>query len=119
MTALSRWLKQQGIVKGHRHKRTERLATAKRHAVPRAVPKLEELEERVLPSLLGQQLFPSDYPYNQNIANAPLAANSAAIIAHIGASIGIHPDWGEDSSANGNSPLYGIPVTSFTATRPR
>jgi hypothetical protein len=69
----------------------------------------EELENRVVPSLLGQQLFPTDYPWNQNIANAPVAANSAAIISHIGSSIGIHPDWGTDSASNGSSPLYGIP----------
>ena len=59
--------------------------------------------------MLGQQLFPSDYPWNQNIANAPVAANSAAVIAHIGSSITVHPDWGEDSSTNGKSALYGIP----------
>jgi hypothetical protein len=62
-----------------------------------------------LASLLGQQLYPSDYPWNQNISNAPVATNSAAIIAHIGGTVRIHPDWGSDSPANGNSPLYGIP----------
>jgi hypothetical protein len=71
---------------------------------------LEQLEPRDVPSLLGQQLFPSDNPWNQNIANAPLASNSAAIITHIGSSIKIHPDWGYDSPSNGNDPLYGIPV---------
>jgi hypothetical protein len=70
---------------------------------------MEGLEGRVLLSLLGQQIFPSDYPWNQNISNAPVAANSAAIISHIGSSIHIHPDWGADSAANGASPLYGIP----------
>jgi autotransporter-associated beta strand protein len=60
-------------------------------------------------TLLGQQLFPANYPWNQSISNAPVAANSAAIIAHIGASIHVHPDWGADSPANGNDPLYGIP----------
>jgi len=77
--------------------------------VQRKLLVLEELEGRVVPTLLGQQLFPSDYPWNQNIGNAPVAANSAAIIAHIGNSVNIHPDWGEDSAANGPSPLYGIP----------
>jgi hypothetical protein len=72
--------------------------------------RIEALEERVVPTLLGQQLFPSDYPWNQDISNAPVAANSPAIISHIGSSIGIHPDWGNDSSSNGSSPLYGIPV---------
>jgi hypothetical protein len=71
--------------------------------------RLEELEERVVPSLMGQQLFPSDNPWNQNVSSAPLAANSAAIISHIGGTIHLHPDWGADSAANGNSPLYGIP----------
>ena len=71
---------------------------------------LECLEERTVPTLLGQSLFPADYPWNQNIATAPVAANSAAIISHIGATIGIHPDWGEDSASNGTAPLYGIPV---------
>jgi hypothetical protein len=28
----------------------------------RAVPALEQLEDRVTPSLLGNQLFPADYP---------------------------------------------------------
>jgi hypothetical protein len=68
-----------------------------------------ELEDRVVPSLFGQQLFPSDNPWNQNISNAPLASNSAQIIAHIGSSIHIHPDWGADNPANGTAPLYGIP----------
>jgi hypothetical protein len=70
---------------------------------------LEPLEDRLVPSLLGQQLFPADYPWNQNISTAPVAANSAAIIAQIGSSIKIHPDWGDDNASNGNSPLYGIP----------
>src|SRR5437660_5254453 len=83
--------------------------TTKRPRGPAALSLLQ-LEDRCVPTLLGQQLFPSDYPWNQNIASAPVAANSAAVIAHIGSTIGIHPDWGEDSAANGNSPLYGIPV---------
>ena len=62
-----------------------------------------------LASLLGSQLYPSNYPWNQNITNAPVATNSAAIIAHIGSSITIHPDWYADSPTNGTSPLYGIP----------
>jgi hypothetical protein len=62
-----------------------------------------------LASLLGQQLYPSDYPWNQSISNAPVAANSASIISHIGGSITIHADWGADNPVNGASPLYGIP----------
>ena len=70
-----------------------------RQPVRRAWPGIESLEDRVVPTLLGQQIFPADYPWNQNISNAPVAGNSAAIINHIGGSIGIHPDWGEDMPA--------------------
>ena len=59
--------------------------------------------------LLGQKLFPADIAWNQDISNAPLAANSAAIIAHIGGSIHVHADWYADDPANGSDPLYGIP----------
>lgn len=62
-----------------------------------------------LAALLSYQLYPSNYPWNQNITNAPVATNSAAIIAHIGSAIKIHPDWGADNPTNGTSPLYGIP----------
>jgi hypothetical protein len=70
---------------------------------------IQELEGRIVPTLFGQQLFPADNPWNQNIGNAPVAANSAAVIANIGASVHIHPDWGADNPADGASPLYGIP----------
>ncbi len=97
--------------------------TAIRSAAPRRIRptrkrrlRIEPLEDRSLLTLLGQQLFPSDYAWNQNIANAPVAANSAAVISNIGASIHIHPDWGDDNPANGNAPLYGIPVNIVHGT---
>src|SRR5262249_40038046 len=85
-----------------------RLSRRFRRANPVAL-RLEALEERVVPTLLGQQLFPADNPWNQNISSAPLAANSAAIIAHIGASTRLTPNWYADDPANGTSPLYGMP----------
>ena len=78
--------------------------------VPRTTLRVQELEDRVVPTLIGQQLFPLNNPWNQNISNAPVAANSASIISHIGTSIRLHPDWGADNPANGDDPLYGIPV---------
>src|SRR5271169_4243348 len=60
-------------------------------------------------SLLGQQLFPQQYPWNQNVSQAPVATNSAAFIASIGGGTRVHPDWGDDNPTNGASPLYGIP----------
>jgi autotransporter passenger strand-loop-strand repeat protein len=76
---------------------------------PRTNLNVVDLEDRVVPTLLGQQLFPSDNPFNQNISTAPVAANSAAIIAHIGASTRLTPNWYADNPANGSSPLYGMP----------
>ena len=70
---------------------------------------VEELEMRLVPTLVGQHIFPLDNPWNQNIANAPVAANSAAIIAHIGASTRVTPNWYADNPSNGDSPLYGMP----------
>src|SRR5436190_4646139 len=57
-------------------------------------------------SLLGANLFPADNPWNQNISQAPVATNSAAIISNIG-NARFHPDFGQDYRA-GNR-LYGIP----------
>ncbi|HUA65256.1 MAG TPA: IPT/TIG domain-containing protein [Alphaproteobacteria bacterium] len=62
-----------------------------------------------LAQLWGQDLFPSNSPWNQNISNAPVATNSSSIIAAIVGTTKIHPDWGADSPTNGTSPLYGIP----------
>ncbi|EEF58976.1 IPT/TIG domain-containing protein [Pedosphaera parvula] len=62
-----------------------------------------------LASLLGNQLFPANNPWNQIITNAPVATNSAAIIANIGTSALVTPGWGVDNPANGASALYGIP----------
>ena len=70
---------------------------------------IEPLEERALLSLLGQQLFPNDNPWNQRVDAAPVAANSSAIMsAIIGSNDGrLHPDFGQDYH-DGRS-LYGIP----------
>jgi hypothetical protein len=103
MFELSRLLRSAGNVSWQSNRKQGR------RPLRREALKVEELEERIVPTLLGQQLYPSDYPWNQNISNAPVAANSAAIINHIGPSINIHPNWGADNPANGSSPLYGTP----------
>jgi len=76
----------------------------------RALPCIDRLESRELLTLLGQQLFPSDNPWNQNIASAPVASNSAAIMSNIISLYGdghLHPDFGQDTQSS--NPLYGIP----------
>ncbi|MFM7149844.1 MAG: hypothetical protein ACKO23_08380, partial [Gemmataceae bacterium] len=46
-------------------------------------PKMETLEDRSVPALLGNQLFPTDNPWNQRIVNAPVASNSNAVMQNI------------------------------------
>ena len=77
---------------------------------PRTRLHIDILEDRTVPTLLGQQLFPSDNPWNQLINDAPVASNSTAIINNIISRSGdgrLHPDFGQDSNTNGD--LYGIP----------
>ncbi|MEX2114456.1 MAG: IPT/TIG domain-containing protein [Pirellulales bacterium] len=54
----------------------------------------EPLEERNLLTLNGNQLFPDDSPWNRRIDQAPVAANSATLVANIGSSAPLHPDFG-------------------------
>jgi hypothetical protein len=71
---------------------------------------LEALETRIVPTLLGNNVFPADNPWNQIIANAPVAANSTSIMNAIIGKYGdghLHPDFGQDTQTN--NPLYGIP----------
>jgi hypothetical protein len=76
----------------------------------KAVLALETLEDRTVPTLLGNGLFPADNPWNQPITNAPVAANSGAILNNIIANYGdgkLHPDFGQDYHTA--TDLYGIP----------
>jgi hypothetical protein len=59
--------------------------------------------------------FPVDNPWNERVDTLPVAANSSAIIASIGAATGLHPDFG--SGLWNGSPI-GIPVTTVDGTTP-
>ena len=63
-------------------------------------------------------VFPKSNPWNRRVDKLPVAQNSAAIIASIGASTGLHADFG--SGLWGGSPI-GIPfdVVSRTTLRSR
>ncbi len=76
---------------------------------------VEPLEGRVLLSLAGNQLFPADNPWNQKITNAPVAANSDVLVASIGATARLHPDFGTVwDGAN-----IGIPYNVVSGTQPK
>jgi hypothetical protein len=77
--------------------------------------RLEVLEERALLTLQGNALFPADNPWNEKITNAPVAANSAALVASIGATAGLHPDFGTVF----DGALIGIPYNVVSGTQPK
>jgi hypothetical protein len=62
-------------------------------------------------------LFPLNNWWNTDITNAPVDANSAAFIEYVGATRGLHPDFGGDSG-DPDAPIYGIPYLTVSGTQP-
>jgi hypothetical protein len=60
-------------------------------------------------------LFPADNWWNADVSAAPLDPNSAAFIAWIGASTGMHPDFGGNAGATA---IYGMPYVVVPGTQP-
>ncbi len=46
------------------------------------------------PSLLNEQIFPADNAWHYDISQFPLAPNSDSLVAWVGASTDLHPDFG-------------------------
>jgi len=64
------------------------------------------------PTLAGCQVFPADNPWNTDISQYPVHANSDAYIASINAGRQfLHADFG-------SNPDYGIPITVVPASQP-
>ena len=64
---------------------------------------------------LERRLFPDDNAWNQPVDTAQVDPNSDAIIAAIGATKRLHPDFG----ANWNGGPFGIPYVVVSANQPR
>ena len=64
-------------------------------------------------SLQGFTPFPADNAWNRDVSGDPVDANSPAIIAFIGTSIGLHPDFG--AGLYGGGPI-GIPYSVVSST---
>ena len=62
-------------------------------------------------------LFPPANWWNTDISAAPVDPSSAAYIAFIGASQGMHPDFGGDSG-DPEAPIYGMPYVVVSGTQP-
>ena len=61
-------------------------------------------------------LFPPDNWWNVDVSAAPLDPNSAAFITWIGATKGLHPDFGGDSSPSPQ--IYGMPYIVVPGSEP-
>ncbi len=60
----------------------------------------------------GCPIFPANNVWNADVSALPTATNSTAMIDSIGASTGLHPDFGSDLS-------YGIPYNVVSGTQAR
>src|SRR5689334_23381217 len=89
---------------------------SRRNDVRDANPKWEALENRRLMSLAGNQLFPADNPWNQQITTAPVAANSSTLVASVGTSRGLHADFGSGTWQGAD---IGIPYNVVTGSQPK
>jgi len=65
-------------------------------------------------SLEGRRPFPADNPWNTPVDQDPVDPNSDALIASIGLTRGLHPDFG----ANYNGGPFGIPYIVVGGTTP-
>jgi hypothetical protein len=65
------------------------------------------------PRLAGCPVFPADNSWNRRVDRLPVAANSRAVVASIGAETGLHADFG--SGRFDGAPI-GIPITVVDAT---
>jgi hypothetical protein len=70
----------------------------------------------VVPTLDGNQLFPLDNPWNQNVSHAPVAANSDTLIGSIGATKSVHADFG---ASLWDGSLIGIPYNVVPGNQPK
>ncbi|MDX1932702.1 MAG: fibronectin type III domain-containing protein [Capsulimonadales bacterium] len=66
--------------------------------------------------LRGKQVLPPDNPWNQDISGLPVDPNSATLIASIGLTARLHPDFGSGKYWTGKP--YGIPYIVVPGTQP-
>lgn len=70
-----------------------------------------------VPPVIGTcEVYPSDHAWNTPVTDLPVHANSAAMVAAIGGSAGVHADFG---SGTWNGGPIGIPFVTVPGTQPR
>ena len=69
------------------------------------------------PLPLPLPLFPPDNWWNTDVTGAPVDPNNTAFLAFVGATRGMHPDFGGDSG-DPSAPIYGIPYVTVSGSQP-
>src|SRR5882757_11344966 len=62
-------------------------------------------------------LFPLTNWWNTDVSVAPVDPKSAAYISYVGATNGMHPDFGGDSG-DSSAPIYGMPFVVVSGAQP-
>ncbi len=70
------------------------------------------------PQLGGCQMFPANNIWNTPVDKLPLDPHSATWVQNVGATVPLHPDWGQTPS-DPTEPLYGIPYVIVRGTQPK
>ncbi len=67
-----------------------------------------EVSTTLWDTIANRTVFPADNPWNEDISKLPVDPNSAALIASIGLTTGLHPDFGTvwDGAPNGIPYIY-------------
>lgn len=81
------------------------------------VPVLPAGAQPVRNGALPSPLFPADNWWNADVSAAPRDPSEAALLAFIGASKGLHPDFGGDASSSGPD-IYGMPYLVVPGSQP-
>jgi hypothetical protein len=87
-------------------------------AIPLSGQDRPSVAERNAPLPGPLPLFPADNWWNLDISQAPVAAESAQFVNFIGATKGIHPDFGGLESA-GSQNIYGMPYVVVDQNQPK
>ncbi|HEY7828729.1 MAG TPA: hypothetical protein VIB99_10865, partial [Candidatus Limnocylindrales bacterium] len=89
------------------------LASPKPTSLPTPKPTPKSTPKPVAaPPLSHCDIFPASNPWNQRITGLPVSADSATMIAAIGKTTGLHPDFGSFAG-------YGIPYNIVSSSTPR
>jgi hypothetical protein len=82
--------------------------------LPAQQPDLPPVASAMPADIGGCPMFPADSVWNTRIDSLPVDARSSSYIASIGASTGLHPDFG----ANWDGGPFGIPYTTVPGAQP-